>query len=100
MRFFQKRIPHSKIMTSGPVWALIVLNFGSSFASYFSMNALPSYYTDILSFSVDQVGDILAISSLIRLGTGLSFSYLGDLLLAKDMMSVTTQRKFFSLFCE
>lgn len=77
-----------------------MLNLGASFASYFSMNALPSFYTDILSFSVDQVGDILAISSLIRLATGLSFSYLGDLLLARDLMGVTTQRKFFAIFCE
>lgn len=64
------------------------------------MNSLPTYYKEVLGFAVHQMATILAVSSLVRLGTGLGFSYLGDFLLNKDYMGLTTQRKFFCLFCK
>lgn len=81
------------------MWALIFLNFSASFTSNFQMSSLPTYYNEVLGFPVSEIATILAVSSLIRFGTGLSFSYLGDSLVKRDMMGLTTQRKFFCLFC-
>lgn len=96
----QKQIPHWTILKSGPVWALILLNFGASFTNNFQLNSLPTYYNEVLGFPVPEIATIFAISSLIRFGTGLSFSYLGDVLIKRDCMGFTTQRKFFCVFCE
>lgn len=96
---FQKEIPLWTIIKSRPVWALIVLNFGASFTNYFQMNSLPTYYNEVLGYSVQQIATIYSISSLIRFCTGLSFSYLGDVLMAGNYCGVTTQRKYFCIFC-
>lgn len=82
------------------MWALVVLNFGANFTSYFQMNSMPTYYNEILAYPVQEIAEIFAISNLIRFGTGLSFSYFGDVLLNMDVMGVTTQRKYFCIFCE
>ena len=82
------------------MWALILLNFGVSFAQSFQLNSLPTYYNDILGFPVAETAMIFAGSSLIRLVTGPSFSFLGDYLIKRDKMGQTTQRKYFCIFCE
>lgn len=87
------------ILKSGPVWALILLNFSVNFTNNFQLSSLPTYYDEILGFSVHTIAVIFAVSSLIRFGTGLSFSYLGDVFVKKDVMGLTTQRKFFCIFC-
>lgn len=81
------------------MWALIILNFGANFTNYFQMNSLPTYYNEVLGYTVQQIAFIYAISSLIRFCTGLSFSYLGDILMSGGYLGITTQRKYFCIFC-
>lgn len=82
------------------MWALVLLNFSASFVNNFQLNSLPTYYNEVLGFPIPEIATIFAVSALIRFGTGLSFSYLGDVLVKKDLMGLTTQRKFFCIFCK
>lgn len=96
---FQKSIPYYKILKSGPVWALIVLNCGANFLQLFQMNSFPKYYHEVLGFLLPQVATILVSSWMIRFFSGIFFSCLGDYLAKKELMGIYAQRKFFCLFC-
>lgn len=50
------KTPWRKILTSGPVWALIVTNTGVSFAFFVAFNQLPTYMSQVLHFNIKQNG--------------------------------------------
>lgn len=88
------RIPWLKIMTSLPVWAIVVNNFTFHYALYVLMNWLPTYFELGLKLSLHDMGS----SKMMPYLNMFLFSNIGgvvaDYLITGRIMSVTRTRKF------
>lgn len=56
-----KVIPWIKILTSAPVWAVIVSNVCSGFTFFVILNQLPSYLHQVLEFNIKENGVLSAL---------------------------------------
>lgn len=57
--FFQiARVPWSSILTSLPVWSLIIVHSGSNWGFYTLLTEMPTYMKSILNFDVQKVINI------------------------------------------
>ncbi|WJX43428.1 putative anion transporter 5 [Trifolium repens] len=87
-------IPWMKIMTSFPVWAIVVNNFTFHYALYVLMNWLPTYFELGLKLSLHEMGS----SKMLPYLNMFVFSNIGgvvaDYLITRRIMSVTRTRKF------
>ncbi|XP_004516558.1 probable anion transporter 5 [Cicer arietinum] len=87
-------IPWVKIMTSLPVWAIVVNNFTFHYALYVLMNWLPTYFELGLKLSLHEMGS----SKMLPYLNMFVFSNIGgvvaDYLITRRVMSVTMTRKF------
>lgn len=87
-------IPWLKILTSLPVWAIVVNNFTFHYALYVLMNWLPTYFELGLKLSLHDMGS----SKMMPYLNMFIFSNIGgvvaDYLITGRIMSVTRTRKF------
>ncbi|KAI4346899.1 hypothetical protein L6164_007762 [Bauhinia variegata] len=88
------KIPWKKIVTSLPVWAIVINNFTFHYALYVLMNWLPTYFELGLQLSLQEMGS----SKMMPYLNMFIFSNIGgvvaDYLITKRIMSVTKTRKF------
>ncbi|KAJ8667705.1 hypothetical protein QAD02_009368 [Eretmocerus hayati] len=86
-------VPWRSILTSGPIWALLILLLGKNWALSTMSNGMPKYLSSVLKFSVR---DNAFFTSLPHLGTwliGFFTSPFIDSLITKRQMGVTQVRK-------
>ncbi|KAI9078933.1 hypothetical protein K1719_039082 [Acacia pycnantha] len=87
------KIPWIKILTSLPVWAIVVSNFTFHYGLYVLMNWLPTYFELGLQLSLQDMGS----SKMMPYLNMFLFSNIGgvvaDYLITKRIMSVTKTRK-------
>ncbi|XP_054784488.1 probable anion transporter 5 [Prosopis cineraria] len=88
------KIPWVKILTSLPIWAIVVNNFTFHYGLYVLMNWLPTYFELGLKLSLQDMGS----SKMMPYLNMFIFSNIGgvvaDYLITKRIMSVTKTRKF------
>ncbi|KAK7283820.1 hypothetical protein RIF29_13566 [Crotalaria pallida] len=88
------KIPWIKILTSLPVWAIVVNNFTFHYALYVLMNWLPTYFELGLKLSLQDMGS----SKMLPYLNMFVFSNIGgvvaDYFITRRVMSVTMTRKF------
>ncbi|XP_014524294.1 probable anion transporter 5 [Vigna radiata var. radiata] len=88
------KIPWVKILTSFPVWAIVVNNFTFHYALYVLMNWLPTYFELGLKLSLQDMGS----SKMLPYLNMFLFSNIGgvvaDYLITRRILSVTKTRKF------
>ena len=92
--------PLGKILTSIPFLALLLLHYGSLWGLFFLMNAAPMFMVQALNFNLSKAGVLAALPPLARLLAGFAFGAVGDRIRRKNILSVTTVRKSFCLFCK
>lgn len=87
-------IPWMKILTSLPVWAIVVNNFTFHYALYVLMNWLPTYFELGLQLSLQDMGS----SKMLPYLNMFVFSNIGgvvaDYFITRRILSVTMTRKF------
>ncbi|KAM3862824.1 sialin [Diretmus argenteus] len=89
-------IPWGAIVTSGPLWAIVVAHFSYNWTFYTLLTLLPTYMSDILGFSIQQNG---VLSALPYIGCAVLAVLGGQLAdyLRETCLSTATVRKAFSL---
>lgn len=93
-------MPLSKVLTSVPFWALILLHFGNNWGLYFLLTAAPKFMNEVLGFKLAKAGFLSALPYLARLLAGFIFGSIGDCIRKKELLSVTSTRKIFTIFCK
>lgn len=83
-----------------PFLALTVLHYGNLWGLFFLISAAPMFMSEVLGFNLAQAGILASLPYLARLFAGFAFGALGDVIRKKQLMHVTTVRKFFCIFCE
>ncbi|RWS09081.1 Sialin-like protein [Dinothrombium tinctorium] len=89
--------PWLKILTSIPVWAIVVAKFTSSWSYYMLTTKLPAYCDSVLGFSLSENGGINALvlsSSIVSLLVG---GFLSDAIEKKGLLQRTFSRKLFEV---
>lgn len=92
-----KKLPWIKILTSLPVWAIVITHGASVFGYFTIVNQLPTYMKHLLHYNIKANG---LLSSLPYLGKYLMALFAGivaDRLLKSEIISKTMTRKIFTL---
>ncbi|XP_022170952.1 sialin-like [Myzus persicae] len=89
--------PWMSILTSWPVWALIIVEAGHDWGAYTIISDLPKYMSDVLHFSISENGLSSSFPYIAQWVTSILASILADWLISKRIMSVTSVRKSFSI---
>lgn len=92
--------PLGQVFTSLPFIGLLCLHYGSSWGYFFLQTQAPKFMKEAFGFSLSQAGAFASLPYLCRFLLGFAFGSIGDFIRSKDMMSVTTTRKSFTLFCK
>lgn len=90
-------LPVKQVLTCVPFWALCILHFGNNWGLYFLLTAAPKYMNEVLGFKLSKAGFLSALPYLARLFSGFAFGSLGDYIRKKNCISVTTNRKLFTI---
>ncbi|XP_003399317.1 sialin isoform X2 [Bombus terrestris] len=96
-----KETPVKEIFTSIPFLSLVCCHFGNLFLLFFYQNAMMLYLTKALGFELTKGGIAASLPWACRMLFGFFFSWAGDTLKRKEIVSVTIIRKgatFFSHF--
>lgn len=98
----EKRIfpPILPLVTSLPVWSLLLLHYGNLWGLFFLLTAAPKYMSEVLKFNLAKAGILSALPYLARMIFGFGFGAVGDALLKRNILSKTMIRKSFCLFCK
>ena len=95
------KVPWSKILTSIPVWANAVAHFTFYWVWFFVLTELPSYYTDVLGFSLGDSANISILVYVASFPGQIVSGFLSDFLVNRGMSVVNSRRlvlRFLSLF--
>lgn len=92
--------PMTQMLMSPKFYALLVLHFGSTWGLFFLITAAPKFMSEVLKFKLTEAGILSSLPYLFRLIFGFMFGSIGDRIREKNVLSVTTIRKMFCVFCK
>lgn len=92
--------PLMHLLTSVPMWSLLILHYGSLWSFYFLMNGAPKYMNEVLHFNLANAGFFASAPYLARFLSSFTFGAAGDWLLKSNILQKNTIRKSFCIFCE
>ncbi|XP_023307800.2 sialin isoform X2 [Lucilia cuprina] len=90
------RIPWCSIMTSIPLWAILITQCGQSWAFYTQLTELPTYMSNVLHFDIQSNAVLNAIPYLTSWLVGIGCSALADWLLEKRYITTLNSYKFWN----
>merc|ERR1712038_1598849 len=88
--------PWKAIMTSKPVWAIIIAHFSENWGFYTLLTGMPTFMKDVLGYKLDQAGFLAAFPYLLMAGIVQSAGILADYARTKGRLSTTAVRKLFT----
>ncbi len=89
-------VPWRSIITSGPLWAILVTQCGLSWAFYTQLTELPTYMENILHMDIEQNSILSALPYLTSWIMGIVFSIFADWLLKKGYISQLNSYKLWN----
>jgi len=90
-------VPWPALLTSGPVWALVIAHVSQNFGFYTLLTELPTYLASVLHFNIRSNSLVSALPYLLMLLTGLAATRAADLLLERGWDRTTVRKMFNSL---
>lgn len=91
-------VPWRSVITSTPVWAIVVTHACSVFGYFTVVNQLPTYMKYILHFNIKENGLLSSLPYLGKYIFAVLMSTLADYLRRTNKLSVTAIRKVFTTF--
>ncbi|XP_068630357.1 vesicular glutamate transporter 1 isoform X2 [Battus philenor] len=90
------RHPYCAMLTSGPVWAIVMAHFSENWGFYTLLTFLPTFMQDVFKFETSQTGWLSAVPYL-AMAIVLQFAgHLADWLLKRGTFTRTNIRKIFN----
>ncbi|XP_021712262.1 sialin-like, partial [Aedes aegypti] len=90
------KVPWKKIFTSMPVYAIGLTTFGRIWVHYTFIMSGPEYMQKILCFDIQQNGLLSGTPFLCSYLSSVLFCYIADILVHKQLMTLTNVRKLFT----
>ncbi|CAL1267336.1 unnamed protein product [Larinioides sclopetarius] len=91
-----KTTPWKAMLTSMPVYAIIVANFCRSWTFYLLLLSQPMFFKEVLNLEVDQSGIVGALPHLLMTIVVPIGGYLADYLRRREILTTTGVRKLFN----
>lgn len=85
--------PWKAILTSAPVWGLIIAEVGHDWGLYTMVTDLPKYMSDVMHFNIAENGLLSALPYLVMWFVSLSSGVIADWVLEREICRVTALRK-------
>jgi MFS transporter, ACS family, solute carrier family 17 (sodium-dependent inorganic phosphate cotransporter), other len=92
--------PFKAILTSVPVWAIIISQIGFDFAFYVMAIDLPKYLSAVLRFNVEKNGLYSSLPKVLNIFSGMTSAVLSDICINKEYLSVKNTRRLFTTIGE
>lgn len=92
-------IPWTNLLTSKPVWALIIAQIGHDWAIFFMASYIPKYFKNALGLDLQLSGRYIGLSYLMAWLFSIFCGYLSGLLISREITTVTWSRKLFTILC-
>ncbi|KAH9523352.1 hypothetical protein Btru_039822 [Bulinus truncatus] len=92
-----RKIPWLKMMTSGPLWALIIGHFCNNYLNYTLLTSMPTFLKETLNFDIKQSGLLSALPYLIQFVGSIAIGFAADLIREKRWMTTKSVRKLFQV---
>lgn len=89
-------VPWNEILLSVPVLAMNVALMGHCFGFFIMVTDLPKYMSDVLHFSIKDLGFYASAPFLIMWIVCIGTGFLSDWLITTERMSITQARKWFT----
>ncbi|KAL9881863.1 major facilitator superfamily transporter 10 isoform 2-T2 [Glossina fuscipes fuscipes] len=89
-------IPWCSILTSIPLWAILVTQYGQSWAFYTQLTELPTYMNNILHYDIESNALLNAVPYLTSWLMGIACSSLADWMLRKRYISLINSYKLWN----
>lgn len=89
-------IPWKSILTSVPLWAILITQCGQSWAFYTQLTELPTYMNNILHFGIESNAILTALPYLTSWILGILCSLFADWLLANNLISQLNSYKLWN----
>lgn len=88
--------PFKKILTSVPVWAIIISQTGIDFSFYVMTTDLPKYLADVMRIDVERNGLYSSLPQVLNFFSAMAFGLLSDICINKEYLSVRNTRRLFT----
>lgn len=88
--------PYKAILTSVPVWAIIISQTGIDFSFYVMTTDLPKYLSDVMRFDVERNGLYSSLPQILNFFSGMGFGLLSDYCINRKYLSVKNTRRIFT----
>ena len=88
--------PWRAMLTSKPVWAIIIAHFTENWGFYTLLTSLPMFLRDVLEYDLDTAGFLAAFPYILMSVVVQISGYLADTFRAEGKLSTTTVRKLFT----
>lgn len=92
----QIRHPWKAMLTSGPVWAIVMAHFSENWGFYTLLTFLPTFMHDVFKFQTSQTGFMSAVPYLAMAIVLQVAGHMADWLLKMRILSRTNIRKLFN----
>ncbi|KAH8306841.1 hypothetical protein KR018_006074 [Drosophila ironensis] len=92
----EEAIPWGSILTSGPLWAILLTQCGGGWAFYTQLTELPTYMSNILHFDIQSNAVLNAVPYLTSWFMGIACSALADWMLARRYISLINSYKLWN----
>jgi MFS transporter, ACS family, solute carrier family 17 (sodium-dependent inorganic phosphate cotransporter), other len=88
--------PFKSILTSLPVWAIIISQTGMDFSFYIMTTDLPKYFHDVMRMDVESNGLYSSLPQIMNFFSAMAFGVLSDICINKEYLSVKNTRRIFT----
>ena len=88
--------PWKAMLTSKPVWAIIIAHFTENWGFYTLLTSLPMFLRDVLEYSLDAAGFLAAFPYILMAVVVQISGYVADTFRADGKLSTTQVRKIFT----
>nr|XP_012143479.1 PREDICTED: putative inorganic phosphate cotransporter isoform X1 [Megachile rotundata] len=86
-------VPWMAILTSAPMWALLVTQAAQNWGFWMLLTKIPSYMSSVLNKNIQQNGALSSLPYLTAWLLSFPISYVSDLLIKRSILSVQASRK-------
>ncbi|KAG8266865.1 hypothetical protein J6590_061691 [Homalodisca vitripennis] len=90
------RTPWRDIVTSVPLWALLIAHLGQNWGFWMLLTMLPNYLSHVLGFNIKSNGLISSIPYMVMWGLTIVFSWIADYINEKRLLPLNVSRKMWN----
>uniref|UniRef100_A0A1B6M806 Putative inorganic phosphate cotransporter n=1 Tax=Graphocephala atropunctata TaxID=36148 RepID=A0A1B6M806_9HEMI len=90
------KTPWRSVLSSVPLWALLVTHLGQNWGYWMLLTQLPNYFSHVLDFNIQNNGLMTALPYLIMCPLTLLFSWVADYIHAKHLLTLSVSRKMWN----